>query len=46
MRISGYTLKHTIGQEPSDVIYFKINRGSYTKKIAVYTLTGKYEVIE
>lgn len=46
MRISGDTLKHTIGQEPSDVIYFKINRGSYTKKIAVYTLTGKYEVIE
>lgn len=46
MRISGYTLKHTIGQEPSDIIYFIINRGSYTKKIAVYTLTGKYEVIE
>lgn len=44
---SGISLKSAIGvKEIADVFYFTINRGSFTKKIAVYTLTGKYEVIE
>lgn len=46
IRLGGYTLDETIGKEPAEVIYFSIKRGSFTKKIAVYTLTGKYEVIE
>lgn len=46
VRLGGYTLQHTVGQQPADVLYFTISRGNFTKKIAVYTLTGKYEVIE
>lgn len=44
--LGGYSLEHIIGKKLDDVVYFTINRGSFTKKIAVYTLTGKYEVIE
>lgn len=46
IRLGGYSLKSTIGKEVADVIYFTISRGDFTKKVAVYTLTGKYEVIE